>query len=1128
MVQTKRNNRKHGNNGTRKLIRGGGAIDSLKIIKNIHEAIIDSKYKSKTKTIPLKLTNKLNEIYTLLLRYDDKKIPTLSTTYTSDKMTGVVTRISKDIAMYYGILDYINQKYLEPGVTGLEAKFKNYIKDFNINLNRSQTYTPERIESDNPNELVNTYEITDEIKKLLATDASVASSKLASTSTTANQQQENNGIEMKPVSTSTIKPKSLSPAANPFEQFKLYISNINSNISSPTEKKRIKPSIIDYIEKVEPSDNKATEWDEIYKLIISTTDDDLVKKLDTRVLNILISTSDDSFVSIAEKMVSLPKTSLYIKIKKCKNLAEMRELALIEVIKAPKHIIDVKPINQLFISKQTQFFNDLNKNLSDSKDYITFFSTLCNYFNCLKNDDCKVIYLQLITQPQSKGLFNEIKQTIFANLNLDTVDEIHRQYISSGCRDLWKNFKFEGIEYLYNNLFSKILDLYKFKHTLLEKLSVDSNLKEAYDFAIESNKSRRYIDSYNYMAVLLRKMSVAYKIDEMDYNKLYSLLVSLEKMPNLIYLPTGNGSTLLLTSIIDKLIDKIMNMSDGEKTEKTIPSSYNKIMDTQMVSEMNDQASIPKLYLFIKSKEPDVFPESLKLITANENAGVTDAALSVLNLWNETGKAQKEEEEKARKAAEEAARLKAEQEERVRKAAEEAARLKAEDEERVRKAAEEAARLKAEEEERVRKSAEEAARLKAEEEERVRKSAEEAARLKAEEEERVRKSAEEAARLKAEELRKAAEEAARLKAEQEERDRKAEQEERARKASEEAARLKAEQEERARKAAEEAARLKAEQEEAARVETLIQKTREYFDIKDFENTSLSYNIIKSQIKVGDLSDVKEWIEKSEKAINDAETEMTNGNYIDDFNHLDLALKAYDTAKEIPVLISKRLDAVKKWIDDRVTFFEQQHYAWDNKYKDVFPTLAESSITLNTKIVIKNVSKYELKTGAELFSLSKGSSPNANAVPPAPGSVAPLIPPIPPIQIIMPAGIFYEDDKYETQLERYKTIYDNLTKLYLNDSITDLELRSLIKFLEKDDTIKKSKNRDEPLKFIEEIMNRTNNAQPNADVAVTSSSNSLETTGASQVTSDIGWFNRTMNNVVKWLIPPPNKNLVKSN
>ena len=320
MVQTKtrRNNRKHGNNRTRKLIKGGGVIESLKIIKNIHEAIIDSKYKSKTKTIPLKLTNKLNEIYTLLLRYDDKKIPTLSTTYTSDKMTGVVTGISKDIAMYYGILDYINQKYLDPGVTGLEAKFKNYIKDFNINLNRSQTYTPERIESDNPNELVNTYEITNEIKKLLATDASVASSKLASTSTTANQQQENNGIEMKPVSTSTIKPKSLSPAANPFEQFKLYISNINSNISSPTEKTRIKPSINAYIETVEQTDSN---WDEIYKLIISTTDDDLVKRLDTRVLNILISTSDDSFVSIAEKMVSLPKTSLYIKIKKCKNLA---------------------------------------------------------------------------------------------------------------------------------------------------------------------------------------------------------------------------------------------------------------------------------------------------------------------------------------------------------------------------------------------------------------------------------------------------------------------------------------------------------------------------------------------------------------------------------------------------------------------------------------------------------------------------------------------------------------------------------------------------------------------------------------------------------------------------------------
>ena len=71
--------------------------------------------------------------------------------------------------------------------------------------------------------------------------------------------------------------------------------------------------------------------------------------------------------------------------------------------------------------------------------------------------------------------------------------------------------------------------------------------------------------------------------------------------------------------------------------------------------------------------------------------------------------------EAAKKANEEAVRLKAEQE---RKAAEEAARLKAEQE---RKAAEEAARLKAEQE---RKAAEEAARLKAEQE---RKAAKEAA-----------------------------------------------------------------------------------------------------------------------------------------------------------------------------------------------------------------------------------------------------------------------------------------------------------------------------------------------------------------------------------------------------------------
>jgi outer membrane protein OmpA-like peptidoglycan-associated protein len=114
------------------------------------------------------------------------------------------------------------------------------------------------------------------------------------------------------------------------------------------------------------------------------------------------------------------------------------------------------------------------------------------------------------------------------------------------------------------------------------------------------------------------------------------------------------------------------------------------------------------------------------------------------------------EEEAARLAAEEAARLAAE-EDAARVAAEKAARLAAE-EEAARLAAEEAARLAAEEE---------AARLAAEEEA-ARLAAEEAAKLAAEKE-AARLAAEEAAKLAAEEeaARLAAEEAARLAAEEE-------------------------------------------------------------------------------------------------------------------------------------------------------------------------------------------------------------------------------------------------------------------------------------------------------------------------------------------------------------------------
>ncbi len=158
-----------------------------------------------------------------------------------------------------------------------------------------------------------------------------------------------------------------------------------------------------------------------------------------------------------------------------------------------------------------------------------------------------------------------------------------------------------------------------------------------------------------------------------------------------------------------------------------------------------------------------------------------------------------EQEEAARKKAEEEARL----------AAEEAARKKAEEE--AKRAADEEAKRKAQEE------AEALARKKAEEEAAAKKLAEEEAARKAAEAEAKRKAEEEAARLAEEKARKKAQEDAEaLKRAEEEAARKAAEAEAKRKADEEAAR-RAEAELAAKKAAEaEAARKKAE-EDAARL-----------------------------------------------------------------------------------------------------------------------------------------------------------------------------------------------------------------------------------------------------------------------------------------------------------------------
>ena len=189
------------------------------------------------------------------------------------------------------------------------------------------------------------------------------------------------------------------------------------------------------------------------------------------------------------------------------------------------------------------------------------------------------------------------------------------------------------------------------------------------------------------------------------------------------------------------------------------------------------------------------------------------------------------EAEKAKRVAEEKARLEAE--ERARKAAEEKARKEAE--ERARRAAEEKARREAEERarheaaERARREAEERARREAEElarrqaEEKARKEAEERARIEAierarkEEEERKKREAEEVARKKAEER-------ARIEAEKKAKKEAAEKAREQARLQAIAEKAKKEAEKKAKKEAE--AKIKREAEEKARIEAEAKARKE--------------------------------------------------------------------------------------------------------------------------------------------------------------------------------------------------------------------------------------------------------------------------------------------------------------
>ncbi|MFY8350153.1 signal recognition particle-docking protein FtsY [Pseudoalteromonas sp. SSM20] len=188
-------------------------------------------------------------------------------------------------------------------------------------------------------------------------------------------------------------------------------------------------------------------------------------------------------------------------------------------------------------------------------------------------------------------------------------------------------------------------------------------------------------------------------------------------------------------------------------------------------------------------------------------------------------KDEQQQQEEARLAAEEQARLEAEEKARLEAEAEEkrqieeATRLEAEAE--AKRQAEEAARLETEAEEK--RQAEEAARLAAEAEEK--RQAEEAARIAAEAEEK--RQAEETARLEAEaEEKRQAEEAARLAAEAE-----------AKRQAEEAARIAAEAEEK--RQAEETARLEAEAEEKRQAEQAARIAAEAEEKRQAEEARLA-------------------------------------------------------------------------------------------------------------------------------------------------------------------------------------------------------------------------------------------------------------------------------------------------
>ena len=210
-------------------------------------------------------------------------------------------------------------------------------------------------------------------------------------------------------------------------------------------------------------------------------------------------------------------------------------------------------------------------------------------------------------------------------------------------------------------------------------------------------------------------------------------------------------------------------------------------------------------------------------------------------------------------------------------------------------------------------------------------------------------------------------------------------------------------------------------------------------------------------------------------------------------------QAYNEAIEtVNPETSQILTNIKEWIDAQRTVIDQADYKykWEDDYKD-FPIITDK-ITAETRIVGKsNNNGYFNRYGSRLRRALPGK-----------------------IISIIPRGIFYEDDRsrYKIQLDRYKKIYEDLTQLYLNDSITDIELEALIGFLKNDETITKSENKAEPLVFIEQMLDFINKKSIVKQKAETTDTiNSINT--QPEPSKQLNWFQRTIS-IAKNIVHPP--------